>query len=366
MKCDEIRKWLSAYADDELTTEQQKLVEQHLKECADCRNRLTEYKAVSQRLGILQAEPSLSNFTRSVMLKIKEPSKKRYAWSVKRSLFVAVPLVIVLAVVGSLFVMKPFVTPEKVMAKAYAATEATKSYRITHSNSVRISGMTTWMNEYSMDIEYASETEYHIKLYSSEGYHPHSEAELIVLGDKIYKQESTSPTTTFTALSSMMQFLLNETINGHLPLYLPSKEATLNELDSLVSVKKLPSEKIDGVKCLHYRANLDMEKYLAESKVKIPQIYGLDPDDPSTHKILQDYEDFWRPQQIIMELWIGEDDYLVRQSITVIQPAPDSNLISSRISRSVSHLFDFNQQIVIQPPLDITGQLLPGWSITER
>lgn len=366
MICNEIRELLSAYADDEISTEQRKLVEQHLRECADCQNRLTEYKAVSQRLGTLQAAPSLPNFTQSVMLKIKEPSKKRHAWSVKRGVLVGVPIVIVLVIIGSLFATKPFLTPEKVMAKAYAATEALESFRVTSSTASNVAGMTAWVNEYSMEIEYVSETQYRINLYSAEGYYPYSEAELIVHANKIYRRELTTPTTTPTHVSGLMSFLINETINGHLQLPLNSKENTLNLLDSLVNIKKLSTEKIDGVMCLHYKANGDMEKMIAESKVKIPENYSLDPSDASTQKILQDYEDFWRMRQENVEFWIGKDDYLLRQYVIVIQPSSESNLISSRNSRDIYRYYDFNEPIVIQAPLDSSGELLPGWRVTER
>ncbi|OGN90344.1 MAG: hypothetical protein A2158_05715 [Chloroflexi bacterium RBG_13_46_14] len=82
MRCNEIRELLSAYADNELSTEQRKLMEQHLGECADCRNRLTEYRQVSQQIGVLQTAPSISGFTQSVMSRIKEPRPKRYkSWA---------------------------------------------------------------------------------------------------------------------------------------------------------------------------------------------------------------------------------------------------------------------------------------------
>lgn len=84
-------------------------------------------------------------------------------------------------------------------------------------------------------------------------------------------------------------------------------------------LQQLPDENIDGVDCLHYTV--------------IPR---------------------WGDSSF--EVWIGKDDYLIRQ---MTQRTEDENAISTYITR----YYDFNADIVIKPPLATSGELLPGWAV---
>jgi hypothetical protein len=290
--------------------------------------------------------------------KIKEPGKKRYAWTVKRSLYVAVPMVIVLAVVGSLFVMKPFLTPEKVMAKAYTAIETIESYRATYSGAVGITGTTVWLDVNYLQAEYDDKNHRHVKMGSAKNYYPYYEHEVVVTTEKIYARESPSLPTPSHSLETFIEDIKDN------PLYssMPSKENTLIFLSSLISVKKLSTEKIDGILCWHYQANVDIEKRISELKEYAYKDLGLESNDPSIQAVI----DYIRARQIDVELWIGKDDYLIHQMSDVVQPIKSDNLISTAVSRITTKYFDFNVPIVIEPPLDSSGKLLPGWLVTER
>ena len=64
-----------------------------------------------------------------------------------------------------------------------------------------------------------------------------------------------------------------------------------------------------------------------------------------------------------VDLWIGEDDYILRQIKQSIH-GPDSNV--GRIDTDyIQKYYDFNQPINIEPPLDTSGQILPDWEIVD-
>jgi hypothetical protein len=72
-----------------------------------------------------------------------------------------------------------------------------------------------------------------------------------------------------------------------------------------------------------------------------------------------------RLTEIEIELWIGRDDYLIRQ-MKVNGKSPDDNEGSKFVITNLTmKYYDINQSITIDPPLDADGQLLPGWQIVD-
>ncbi|MBN1643240.1 MAG: zf-HC2 domain-containing protein [Dehalococcoidales bacterium] len=356
MKCKEMRELLSAYADDELSPQQRELVEKHLGGCSDCRKRLKGDEWVQKQLSSLQEAPLMSNFTRSTISKIQESGEKKNTRTVRRRLLVAVPLVTIVAVVAALYPTVLSLNPEEVIAKAYAATEAVTSFKVTFSEAVKTAGMTSWFDSSFYNIEWVNEDQYH---YSTGTYTPHSEIELIMLFDKIYSRESPSLA---PLRSSRLEEEIENCINGGNLNSLVSKEYTLAFLDSLTSISEINQERIDGVTCRHYSAQRDVEKIIAQLKERIYQ-NGGDPSDPK----LEGIYDLFRRTQRDVEVWIGKDDYIIRQVTYTMQPVVQgSNLISGGITKFTTKYFDFNIPIVIQPPLDSARNLLPDWMVTER
>jgi len=71
MKCKKISKNLSAFADGELAQAPSEQIKSHLKECSDCRGKLTEYEKIN---GILNARGKVvppDNFEDRVLAKLK-------------------------------------------------------------------------------------------------------------------------------------------------------------------------------------------------------------------------------------------------------------------------------------------------------
>lgn len=96
-----------------------------------------------------------------------------------------------------------------------------------------------------------------------------------------------------------------------------SQEHAVAMLEFMSEPEQLADEAIDGVTCLHYIGNLK----IGDTKV---------------------------------EIWIGKDDYLIRQVKQVIQS-------EKYISTYITRFYNFNADIVIELPLDDSGNLLSGW-----
>ena len=86
----------------------------------------------------------------------------------------------------------------------------------------------------------------------------------------------------------------------------PGREGTLQILDSLVDLEKLPGEQIDRVDSLHYRGRVDIDRIIGE------QVSGLDPESPVYQGTL-DFLEVHRRARIDVDIWIGEEDFSIRQ-----------------------------------------------------
>ena len=65
-----------------------------------------------------------------------------------------------------------------------------------------------------------------------------------------------------------------------------------------------------------------------------------------------------------IEVWIGKDDYLIRQvNIDVQFFKSDGEVYTGSVT---AEYYDFNEPIEIEPPLDADGKLLPGWQYIEN
>jgi len=201
-----------------------------------------------------------------------------------RPLLAAGAAVIVLV---TLLVTQPWsVSPQSVMAKAYAATENLQSYRMFYRSITQTAEGET--SEFTTESEFSAPERYHVKLIADDDV-----TEFIIIGGKSYARNGDpSKNVTFAVSRSSSSFL--------------TKEITLKMLDGLTDLKELPIENIDGTDCLHYRGRVDMEKQIEEIKT------NLDPSDPHYQRLLEEAEQLrrWKTQ---VELWIGKHDYLIRQ-----------------------------------------------------
>ena len=96
-----------------------------------------------------------------------------------------------------------------------------------------------------------------------------------------------------------------------------SQEHAVAMLEFMDEPEQLADEVIDGVTCMHYIGALK----IGDTKV---------------------------------EIWIGKDDYLIRQIKQVVQSG-------KYITTNVTSYYNFNADIAINVPLNDAGNLLPGW-----
>ena len=71
MRCSIIRKLLSTYCNDEVTSTQKRLAEEHIADCADCRAMVEGYEKVSNQLVSLRIMPMKPNIKKAVMSQIR-------------------------------------------------------------------------------------------------------------------------------------------------------------------------------------------------------------------------------------------------------------------------------------------------------
>lgn len=113
----------------------------------------------------------------------------------------------------------------------------------------------------------------------------------------------------------------------------------LEPLDSLIDLEQLPEEQIDGVDCLHYRGKVDLDSLVEKTRVPYQQ----------TPELLE----VMRRASIDVELWVGKDDYLIRQMITrgrFPESEPGTGEEKWATQTTIMRFYDFNKPIAIEPP----------------
>jgi hypothetical protein len=245
---------------------------------------------------------------------------------------VALLAVVVLIVV----LVQPWaVNPEGIIAKAYSATEGLLSYRAT------MSGTASEGDTSNAVTEFVYPDHFHARL-TSDG----ETDEFIIIGDKQYVKSGDMSRNTIIAFSNSASSIL-------------SKEATLKLIDSLTDLEPLPDEKIEGVDSFHFKGNYDMGKQLEAGKARLSEMESrMDADD--YERMRGDLRIFLNVN-IEIELWIGKDDNLIRQIVQTTRYPDDEGKLQT--TSATMTFYDFNEPIVIEPPLDSNGELLDGWQM---
>ncbi len=332
MRCEEIERLLPDYLSGDISDSQRQLVEDHLSCCSHCREILAAGEEARQHLSSLKDSPVPPDFTEATMMKIKASATKSHSQQWLRPALGAAAAVIVLAI---LLITQPWaLSPQSVMAKTYAATSNLQSYRMFSSIKSTLEGKTS---EATFEAEFVAPDRHRVKATTNGDW-----VEFIIIGDKQYFRDSDPSRTTSVGVSSSS---------------ILSKEDTLKIIDSLTDLEKLPDEKIEGVDCIHYQGRVNVDRVIAEQKAK------LDPRQPHYEEMLKGLEGM-RNMKAEAELWIGKDDYLIRQIKHDMQvPSEDTGKLDT--SSSLVKYYDFNEPIVIEPPESASGELLPGWRLVE-
>jgi hypothetical protein len=349
MKCENIKELLSAYVDSELTDTQRNLVEEHLAGCADCRAILADYTEVRKQLLSLQETPPLPDVEEATMTKIKmvrAPAKLR-RWL--RPALVAASIIIILAIVLPLQLSGSPDDFSSVIAKAYAATEKLESYRLTTNGYHKERETDELVHDWYCNLEYANPDRYHLIAGYPEEYQKGFRKERTIIDDQVYTWGASSAPN----MEELEQFT-------------PTKEQTLELLTMLIDMETMPDDIIDGTDCFHYQGTVDIEKLLAwERPARERRFKDMIERYPNYNFDLEEMvkraEDMWRTKEITGELWVGKDDYLIRQWKEVrVRP----HVVYYHTSVAIFNYYDFNEPIVIEPPLTESGELLEGWVLT--
>jgi hypothetical protein len=336
MRCVEMEELISAYANGELAQEPREQVEQHLSGCVDCQEKLANYQRVRQQLETLRVAPEAPDIRASMISRIKSSkSQKRPVSSWRRRVLIAVPVIAVLIV---LLIAQPwgsFTTPGKIIVRAHTAMESLTSYRLSITRIDDPEGVTS-----IFEAEFTAPDRYRLKQ-SVNG----EEQEIIVLGDEQYYRSDT-----FAYLKPQ----------ARLYSMMLTREAALEWLDMLADIRELPEETLNGASCLHYLGAYDYAKDIRQQQDERINI-GLPP--LSVKELEQRVKEYRsKSGERNIEVWIGKDDYLLRQIKMDTQRTSETGKIVS--SRGTYRFFDFNQTITIEDPLDSSGKLLPDWSST--
>jgi hypothetical protein len=117
----------------------------------------------------------------------------------------------------------------------------------------------------------------------------------------------------------------------------------LEPLDLLIDLEQLPDEDIDNVQCLHYRGKIDMDAFVQREEAK------------TGSQLPPELLELMRRGSMEVELWVGKDDYLIRQiSRLDHMPELEGGTAEERWIRqsTVMRFYDFNEPISIEPPPD--------------
>jgi hypothetical protein len=330
-------KILSAYANEELPPVDRQLVDAHLVTCAACREKLTGYQLVRQRMETLKTEPAAPEIKENVISMIKDqisPQKPNNSW--KRRVLVLVPVAVILI---SILIIQPWTiwtNPQNIIAQAYSAMSGVQSYRF----SITKSGGTEDNGNYS--VEFAAPDRYHI-IQTADG----KSQEYIFIGDTEYYKGDT------------MEFLTQKAMPNSFSSML-TREGTLNWLDQLGDIRQLTDETIEGVACAHYQGKYDIEKQIRSLQDSMTKNGGPPMSEETIQKMRADMRTM--NENVKFELWIGKSDHIIRQmKISNIENNNGANLVSYTIYR----FSDFNQSITINAPIDASGKLFADWGSTS-
>ena len=338
MGCREIEEMLSAYAAGELPSDRCEIVESHLDGCAGCREKLEDFRLVRQKLETLREVPQAPQLKEPIMSVIRSgniPKKADRNWS-RRALVLA-PVAIILA---AILIIQPwgffYNGMQNTMARVQAAMTEIQSYRVSlvvssDADDRTIVGKAT--------AEYSAPDRYHYQQTGDDN------LEFILIGDRQYiKGPYLSP----LALTAMSQTFSN----------MLSREATLRNIEMLTAIRELPEERIEGTRCFHYRGVYDWEKMIRSQKKDGPKA-GLPPiSEEEIAEQVQEARSGAGPTTF--EVWVGKEDYLIRQMKIVSQDNGSEGETAS-IVRTLK-FYDFNQPVTIEAPVDSGGRLLPGWT----
>ncbi|MFC1963596.1 zf-HC2 domain-containing protein [Chloroflexota bacterium] len=356
MSCKEFRWMLALHDSGELSPEENRKVQAHIDGCEKCRQERDQLSKVPTLLESLHSDSWSADVSSQVREHLHASASKgrksqritskaiasRPTQRFLRPALVAAPI---MAVIITLLVTQlPGVNTEGVISKAYAATAGLQSYRMSGSTTSTYNGESS---ETTFYWEFAAPDRYRGEL-TTDG----ETNEFIITGDRQYAQYADSPEPSGTVV------IITDSIFSPIP----SREGTLQLLDSLTELEELPDEEIDGLVSLRYRGRVDIDRIVDE------QIATLDPEWPRYEQMVEALE-MQRTININVELWINKGNYsLLQMKLDAQSPRSGSDVMQEAgfISYSTSaRYYDFNEYIEVDRPLTESGVLEQGWFLAD-
>lgn len=327
MGCEKYENMIPDYISDELTPAEKEILDKHLEVCAACSAILTEYKNTGRQIAVLSRVEQIADLKPGVMSVISgERSKKRLFNRLKP----AVTMLSIAVVLALLFTILPIGAngeTKTLLAKVQEATEQIESYSVEgyHIDNGRL-GIddpeitSTYTFDYmSPDLAYLKYSSIS-EVWTREGFISVDNGyEAYFIGYYQYYRLIGDGWDRWN-ITSEYNFLA-----GRIPGNQDVAFAWLAHLDEM---EQLDDEVISGVLCMHYSG--------------ISKSVGS-----------------------LIEIWIGKDDYLIRQ---ISQTVPVTLFVNGveeetdEYATSVNRYYNLNEDINIELPLDESGDLPDGWN----
>jgi hypothetical protein len=183
-------------------------------------------------------------------------TKKTRRWL--HPVLIALPVILILAILLPILVPNMALTPEKVLAKASTALTNIQSYRMSGEYDIYDPNTKEFVLRAQGGFEFAGDRyDEQSEWIKPQNYYREvtgiGKFEVIGIGDVAYGR--VEGTTLLPSPVSPQEWQLQW----------PSETQTRELLATLTKIEKLPEENIDGVACFHYRGTVDMEKYISQN-----------------------------------------------------------------------------------------------------
>ncbi len=256
-----------------------------------------------------------------------------------------------IGLIAALFVWQPWNSngAQSAVARAQATMANLQYYRVSLV-AREGSGQSPTL---ALNMEFSAPDRYH-EIYTADGGHTE---EFVLIGDLVYGKgmdvSSTGSSTGVIARRTAFSSLLGG-------------DAVTKMFGYLKDVEKLPDETVDGALCVHSRGAVDFERQYRAAIQEMQESNaskGLPPLSQETQDQMMKEARSIRGSRVV-DVWIGKSDYLMRR-MRLDAHGPDPKDLTQSLVVDFQ-FYDFNQPIVIEPPLGADGQLLPGWSSASR
>ena len=330
----EINELLSAYSNGELTATQRDFVDEHLGACEECRIDLESYNRVRDQLTSLRELTVPDSIKEATMTSIGTAAHAgRRTNSMFRPALAAA--VLALALIVPLWMVLAGGDSGSAIAKAYAATESLVSYSLEGVTRTEFRGQITEV-AFQWDIV---DDERSQGRFTTEG----APIEFVIDGATQYSK----------GVSGGTVIIIDEGNIFTRPI--PSRESTLELLDSLLTVEEISEGTSDGTE--HLRGTVDMDKLIDDL------IAELGPTDFSETFELQ------RDNEITVDVWIDSDTFFITRLVmdallvVVSQSSEGPTTVEHQRATTDVRYSNFNQPITLELPFTQSGELEPGWIV---